>query len=158
MPFIHRSLLAAAAIAALPFAAQAQVTVKDAWVRATVPQQQATGAFMQLNAARDTRLVAASSPLTAAVEVHEMAMQDNVMRMRQVPGVDLPAGKPVDLKPGGYHVMLMNLKQQVKTGDTVPITLVFEGKDGKRESVDIQAPVRPLNATAAPAANGEHKH
>lgn len=158
MPFIHRSLLAAAAIATLPFAAQAQITVKDAWVRATVPQQQATGAFMQLNAARDTRLVAASSPLTAAVEVHEMAMQDNVMRMRQVPGVDLPAGKPVDLKPGGYHVMLMNLKQQVKTGDTVPITLVFEGKDGKRESVDIQAPVRPLNATAAPAAHGEHKH
>jgi len=78
MPFIHRSLLAAAAIATFPFAAQAQVTVKDAWVRATVPQQQATGAFMQIQAARDSKLVSASSPLTNAVEVHEMAMQDNV--------------------------------------------------------------------------------
>ncbi|MDZ7865940.1 copper chaperone PCu(A)C [Acidovorax sp.] len=158
MPFIHRSLLAAAAIAAFPFAAQAQVTVKDAWVRATVPQQQATGAFMQIQAARDSKLVSASSPLTNAVEVHEMAMQDNVMRMRQVPAVELPAGKVVNLQPGGYHVMLMNLQQQVKAGDTVPITLVFEGKDGKRESVEVKAPVRPLNATAAPAAHGAHKH
>ncbi|EJE51442.1 hypothetical protein PMI14_03899 [Acidovorax sp. CF316] len=158
MHSIPRLASLAIALASLAGTAQAQVTVKDAWVRATVPQQQATGAFMQLSAARDTRLVAASSPLTQAVEVHEMAMQDNVMRMRQVPGVDLPAGKPVELKPGGYHVMLMDLKQQVKAGDTVPITLVFEGKDGKRESVAIQAPVRPLNATAAPAAHGEHKH
>ena len=155
MHSIPRLASLAIALASLAGTAQAQVTVKDAWVRATVPQQQATGAFMQLSAARDTRLVAASSPLTQAVEVHEMAMQDNVMRMRQVPGVDLPAGKPVELKPGGYHVMLMDLKQQVKAGDTVPITLVFEGKDGKRESVAIQAPVRPLNATAA---HGEHKH
>lgn len=153
--FIPRSLLAAAAIASLPLAAQAQVTVKDAWVRATVPQQQATGAFMQISATRDSKLVSASSPLTPAVEVHEMAMQDNVMRMRQVPAVDLPAGKAVDLRPGGYHVMLMNLRQQVKEGDTVPITLVFEDKDGKRESVQVQAPVRPLNATAA---HGEHRH
>ncbi|MES2609665.1 copper chaperone PCu(A)C [Acidovorax sp.] len=159
MPFIHRSILAAGAFAAaLPFAAQAQVTVKDAWVRATVPQQQATGAFMQLSSARDSKLVSASSPLTPAVEVHEMSMQDNVMRMRQVPAIDLPAGKAVNLQPGGYHVMLMNLRQQVKEGDTVPITLVFEGKDGKRESVQVQAPVRALNATGAPAAHGEHRH
>lgn len=158
MHSIPRSAALALVLAALASASQAQVTIKDAWVRATAPQQQATGAFMQLQAARDTRLVSASSPLTPAVEVHEMAMQDNVMRMRQVPGVDLPAGKPVELKPGGYHVMLMNLTQQVKAGDTVPITLVFEGKDGKRESVQVQAPVRPLNATAAPAAHGEHKH
>lgn len=158
MPFIHRSLLAAAAIATLPFAAQAQVTVNDAWVRATVPQQQATGASMQIQAARDSKLVSASSPLTNTVEVHEMTMQDNVMRMRQVPAVELPAGKAVSLQPGGYHVMLMNLQQQVKAGDTVPITLVFEGKDGKRESVEVKAPVRPLNATAAPAAHGAHKH
>jgi copper(I)-binding protein len=153
-----RSLLIATAFAALACSAQAQVTVKGAWVRATVPQQQATGAFMQLSAATDTRLVSASSPLTPVVEVHEMSMQDNVMRMRQVPALALPAGKAVDLQPGGYHVMLMNLTQQVKEGDTVPITLVFEGKDGKRESVEIKAPVRALNATASPAAQGAHKH
>jgi len=155
---IARSILAAASMAILASTANAQVTVKDAWVRATVPQQQATGAFMQLSAAKDSKLVSASSPLTPVVEVHEMAMQDNVMRMRQIPAVELPAGKAVDLKPGGYHVMLLDLKQQVKEGDTVPITLVFEGKDGKRESMEIKAPVRALNAAAKPAAHGDHKH
>ncbi|MGA0570416.1 copper chaperone PCu(A)C [Variovorax sp. VNK109] len=152
-----RSLFVVASM--LASAAQAQVNVKDPWVRATVPQQQATGAFMQITAAKDTRLVSASSPLTPNVEVHEMAMQDNIMRMRQVPSIELPAGKPVDLKPGGYHVMFMNLKAQVKAGDTVPITLVFEDKTGRRETVEIKAPVRPLNSSAAPAAtHGDHKH
>lgn len=157
----HIAIAAAAAAATLiATGAQAQVTVKDAWVRATVPQQKATGAFMQLNAAKDTRLVSASSPVTPLVEVHEMAMQDNVMRMRQVPALELPAGKAVELKPGGYHVMLLDLKQQVKEGDTVPLTLVFEGKDGKRETVEVKAPVRALNASAQPAAagHGDHKH
>jgi copper(I)-binding protein len=157
----HALLLATALFAAH---AHAQVTVKEAWVRATVPQQQATGAFMQLNAAKDTRLVSASSPVTPVVEVHEMAMQDNVMRMRQVPALELPAGKTVELKPGGYHVMLLDLKQQVKEGDTVPLTLVFEGKDGKRETLEVKAPVRALNASAQPSpaapsmGRGEYKH
>jgi len=114
---------------------------------------------MQLSAAKDTRLVSASSPVTPVVEVHEMAMQDNVMRMRQIPALELPAGKTVELKPGGYHVMLLDLKQQVKEGDTVPLTLVFEGKDGTRETVEVKAPVRALNASAQPAAgHGDHKH
>ncbi|WP_295522132.1 copper chaperone PCu(A)C [uncultured Pseudacidovorax sp.] len=151
-PFALGALLFAAA------AAHAQVTVKDAWVRATVPQQKATGAFMQLESPQDARLVSASSPLTPTVEVHEMAMQDNVMRMRQVPAIDLPAGKAVELKPGGYHVMLMDLKQQVKVGETVPLSLVFEGKDGKRQTVQVQAPVRPLKNDGMPMAHGEHKH
>lgn len=153
---ILRTLIAATTLAA--GIAQAQVTVEDAWVRATVPQQKATGAFMKLNAAKGSRLVSVTSPASPVVEVHEMALQDNVMRMRQVPGVELPAGKTVELKPGGYHIMLMDLPQQVKAGDTVPLTLVFEGKDGKRESLEVQAPVRPVNASAAPAGHGQHKH
>ena len=84
--------LATLAIAA---AAHAQVTVKDAWVRATVPQQKATGAFMQLTAAQDAKLVAGSSPVAGVVEIHEMAMDNNVMKMRAIPGLDLPAGKPI---------------------------------------------------------------
>ena len=152
----HAILLATALMAVT--AAQAQVTVKDAWVRATVPQQKGTGAFMQLNAAKDSKLVSASSPVTPIVEVHEMTMQDNVMKMRQVQAVDLPAGKTVDLKPGGFHVMLMDLKQPMKAGDTVPLTLVFEGKDGQRETIEVKAPVRALNSGAAPAAHGGHKH
>ncbi|KQP43700.1 copper chaperone PCu(A)C [Pseudorhodoferax sp. Leaf274] len=149
-----RILLAAGTLVA--GIAHAQVTVQDAWVRATVPQQKGTGAFMQLRSAKDVRLVSASSPAAPIVEVHEMALQDNVMRMRPVPGLELPAGKTVDLKPGGYHVMLMDLPAQVKAGETVPLTLVFEGKDGQRETVQVQAPVRAVNASAAPA--GQHKH
>ncbi len=144
---MKRIFFAFAALA-LATAAQAQVTVKDAWVRATVPQQKATGAFMQLTAEKDTRLVEARSPVAGVVEIHEMTMVDNVMKMRAVPGLDLPAGKAVELKPGGYHVMLIDLKGQVKEGDTVPVTLVVQGKDGKRETIEVKAPVRPLNAAA----------
>ena len=82
------------------------------------------------------------SSVAGVVEIHEMAMEGNVMKMRAVPGIELPAGKTVDLKPGGYHVMLMDLKQQLKDGETVPITLVIEGKDKKRETVEVKAPVR----------------
>jgi len=148
-----------AAVLAVAAQAQAQVTVKDAWVRASVPQQKSTGAFMTLQAAQDSKLVAASSPVAGVTEVHEMAMQDNVMRMRQVPAIALPAGKPVELKPGGYHVMLMDLKQQVKEGEVVPLTLEIEGKDGRREKVEVRAPVRPLNAAAGGAMEmQQHKH
>ena len=144
---MKRIFFAFAALA-LATAVQAQVAVKDAWVRATVPQQKATGAFMQLTAEKDTRLVEARSPVAGVVEIHEMTMVDNVMKMRAVPGLDLPAGKAVELKPGGYHIMLIDLKGQVKEGDTVPVTLVVQGKDGKRETIEVKAPVRPLNAAA----------
>lgn len=144
---MHRFALTLAALA-LCTAAHAQVTVKDAWVRATVAQQRATGAFMQLTAAQDARLVSVQSPVAGVVELHEMAMDGGVMKMRAVPGLDLPAGKAVDLKPGGYHVMLLDLKGQVKAGDTVPVTLVVEGRDGKRETLEVKATARPLNAAA----------
>jgi copper(I)-binding protein len=139
--------------------ATAQVAVKDAWVRATVPQQKATGAFMQLTAAQDSKLVSVSSSAVPVAEVHEMKMQDGVMKMRPLPSLALPAGKAVALTPGGYHVMLMGLKQQLKAGDSVPLTLVFESQGGKREAVEVQAEVRALG-TAAPKADehGDHKH
>ncbi len=136
----------------------ADVTVSDPWVRATVPSQKATGAFMQLTADGNSRLVAARSPVAGVVEIHEMAMAGGVMKMSPVTGLDLPAGKAVELKPGGYHVMLMDLKGQVKEGDKVPLTLVIEGKDGKQQMLEISAPVRPLNAPAAskPMEHGAH--
>ncbi|ASI67151.1 hypothetical protein BA022_00290 [Diaphorobacter nitroreducens] len=132
-------------------AAHAQVTVQDAWVRATVPQQKATGAFMRLTAAQDARLVSANSPVAGVTEVHEMKLVDNVMKMRPLPALDLPAGQAVELKPGGYHIMLLDLKQPVAQGSTVPLTLVFEAKDGQRTTQELQAPVRAVSATAAPA-------
>jgi copper(I)-binding protein len=139
--------------------AQAQVIVKDAWVRATVPQQKATGAFMQLQSAQDAKLLSAQSPVAGVVEVHEMSMDGGVMKMRAIPSLDLPAGKSVDLKPGGYHVMLMDLKGQVKDGDTVPVTLVVEGKDGKRQNIEIKASARMAAAPAMKHGEGKmHKH
>jgi copper(I)-binding protein len=125
----------------------AQVSVTDPWVRATVPQQKATGAFMQLSSAKGTRLVDARSPVARA-EIHEMAVQDHVMRMRQISGLDLPAGQSVALKPGGYHIMFFDLKQPVKEGDVIPLTLVFEDKDKKRETLELQVPARALNSAA----------
>jgi copper(I)-binding protein len=133
-------------LASLTVPALAQVEVNDPWVRATVPQQTATGAFMQLRSAQAVRLVAAKSPVANTVEIHEMKMVDNVMKMRAVPGVDLPAGQTVELKPGGYHIMLLELKQQMKDGDSVTLTLVVEGADKKRESIEVRAVVRPLTA------------
>ncbi|MBL8386362.1 MAG: copper chaperone PCu(A)C [Burkholderiales bacterium] len=153
-------LVSAALCAALAIPAIAQVTIKDPWVRATVPQQKATGAFMQITTAQDTRLVEARSPVAGVVEIHEMKMENNVMKMRAVSGLDVPAGKGAELKPGGYHVMLMELKEQMKEGATVPVTLVFEGKDRKRETVDVKATVRPLAGGGAKKgdAHGGHKH
>ena len=125
-------------------ASLAQVKVADPWVRATVPQQRVTGAFMTLTATEPLRLVDARSPLAGSVEIHEMAMQGSVMKMRALPGLDLPVGKPVELKPGGYHVMLFDLKQQIKAGDTVPLTLVVVDSSGKRRDVEVAATVRAL--------------
>jgi len=133
--------------ASLLIPAHAQVTVKDAWVRATVPQQNVTGAFMQLNSAKPVRLVEVRSPLAGMAEIHEMAMDKDIMSMRAVTGVDLPAGKAVELKPGGFHIMLMDLKRQVKEGDTVPLTLVIEGRDKKRSRIEVKAMVKPLGHT-----------
>ena len=136
------------------------VDVQDAWVRATVAQQKSTGAFMRLTAKADSRVVAARSPVAGVVEVHEMAMEKDVMRMRAVPALALPAGQTVELKPGGYHVMLMDLKAPVKAGEVVPLTLTLESASGQRSTLDIQAEVRALGTPAAmPAGHGAmHKH
>jgi periplasmic copper chaperone A len=144
---LRLSFLTAALLLTLP--AAAQVTVTDPWVRGTVAGQMATGAFMQLKSAKDARLVEARSPVAGVVEIHEMALVDNIMRMRAVPALDLPAGRAVELKPGGYHVMLMDLKQQVKEGDLVPVSLVIES-GGRRETIEVKASVRAPTARSDP--------
>lgn len=136
----------------------AQVTVTAPWVRATVAQQKSTGAFMQLQSPAAVKLVSVSTPVAGVAEVHEMAMDGQVMRMRAVPALDLPAGKAVELKPGGYHVMLMELKAPVKEGDQIPLTLVFEGADKKRETVQVNASVKALGAPAKEDHQGHTGH
>ncbi len=144
-----------------PLQAAAQVvTITDPWVRGTVAEQKVTGAFMTLTAPSESRLVEVRSPVAGTVEIHEMKMDGNVMRMRPISALVLPRGKPVELKPGGYHVMLMDLKKPLNAGDTVPLTLIVEGPDWKRHTVNVNVPVRALNAAAGAGAKPatEHKH
>ena len=141
--------------------AQAQtLTVQDAWARPTVAGQKTSGAYMKLTARENLQLVGASSPVAGVTEVHEMKMEGDVMKMRALPALELPAGKAVELKPGGYHIMLMDLKGQLKEGDMVPLTLVVEGKDGKRQTLELKVPARPLNAAAQKdmSQGGGHGH
>jgi len=132
------SFLAACSVLACA-AAHAQVSVDKPWVRTTVPQQTTTGAFMTITSAQGGKLVAASSPIASSVEVHEMKMDGDTMKMRPVDTLPLPAGKPVELKAGAYHMMLLGLKAPVKFGDVVPIRLVIEDAKGKRQTVDVKA-------------------
>ena len=144
------ALLVAALAGAAALPSVAQVVVANPWVRGTVAGQKATGAFMELKSATDTSLVSAASPVAGIVEVHEMKMDAGVMRMNAVDKLALPAGKAVELRPGGYHVMLMDLKQTLKEGDTVPVTLTFEDKAGRKQTVEVKAPVRALASAGAP--------
>lgn len=125
--------------ALLTLTAYAEVTVHNAWVRPTVPQQKTTGAFMTITSTTDARLVGIKSSIADRVEIHEMKMENDVMSMRAVPSLPLSAGKQTKLVPGGYHVMLFDLHQQVKAGDSVPLTLIIEGRNKKRTSVIIKA-------------------
>lgn len=154
MKFIPRAMSAVVLATMAVSTAYAQVAVEAPWVRATVAQQQATGAFMRLTAEKDAKLVRAESPIANIVEIHEMAVRNEVMKMRQISDIALPSGSTVELKPGGYHIMLIQLRRQVKEGDVVPITLTFEDAAGKQESMRIDAPVKPL--TTGPAGQG-HK-
>jgi copper(I)-binding protein len=137
------------------------VKVDGAWARATVPGQKGTGAFMTLTAERSLRLVAVSSPVAGVSEIHEMKMEGDVMRMRAMPALDLPAGKPVVLRPGSYHLMLMDLKQALVKDTQVPVTLRFADAQGKTSEMQLSLPIAltaPPGAQKAPAGHGGHKH
>lgn len=143
-------------LAGIATAAQAQnVTVTDGWVRASVQGQSATGAFMSIKATENTRLVGVVSPVAGVAEVHEMKMDGGVMKMRVVEGgLEVPAGKTVELKSGSYHVMLMDLKAALPKGSTVPLTLLFKDAKGVENRVELQLPV----ALSATASAHKHKH
>jgi hypothetical protein len=145
------TLVLAASGLALAQPVTAQVSVTDAWVRGTVTGQKATGAFMQLKSPADATLVDVSSPAAKIVEIHEMKMEGGMMKMNAVERLPLPAGKTVELKPGGYHVMLMDLVALLKEGDTVPLKLTFEDKGGKKQTVEVKAQVRALTTGSAAA-------
>lgn len=135
-------MILAATFFAAP-AVQAQVNIAEPWIRATVSEQKVTGAFMKITSPVDAKLVDVRTALAGRTEIHEMAMIGDTMKMRQIPNLPLPAGAMVELKPGGFHVMLFELTAQAKEGDTVPLTLVIE-TGGKQETVEVNAVVRAL--------------
>jgi copper(I)-binding protein len=147
--------LTALLVAGTMLTVQAQtVDVKDAWARTTVQGQKASGAFMKLTAKEATRLVSVSSPVAGVTEVHEMKMDGDVMRMRALAGLDLPAGQTVELKPGGYHVMLMDLKTALRKDSSIPLTLVFKNARGVESKLEVSLPV--LTTAPGAAAHGGH--
>lgn len=155
----YKKFIPMLALAAIAVHAQT-VEVKDAWVRATVPGQQATGAFMKLTAKESSQLVGASSPMAGVVELHEMKMEGDVMRMRALAGgLALPIGKTVELKPGGYHVMLMDLKANLPRDSVLPLTLTFRDAKGalSRLNLNLTVTSTPPGSTGA-ASHGHTKH
>ena len=151
-----KSLVTAFVLGFAAFGASAQpapVTVEGAWARASVQGQRGTGAFMTLTAREPLTLVGVATPVAGVAELHEMKMEGDVMQMRAVPGLELPAGKKVELKPGGYHLMLMDLKAPLKTDTQVPVTLSFRDAKGQTRKLELSVPV----TARAPAAGG-HKH
>ncbi|HSJ81235.1 MAG TPA: copper chaperone PCu(A)C [Thiobacillus sp.] len=127
----------------------ANVSVTDAWARATMPGQKVSGAYMQIRSDADARLVSASSTAVPRVEVHEMKMDGDVMRMREVKAIDLPKGKTVSLEPGGFHIMLMNLPKPIAAGEVIPLTLVVES-GGKQQTLEVKAEARAPMGGAMP--------
>jgi len=133
--------------------ASAQLQVKDAWVRAVVPGQQGTGAFMTLQASENLTITAASSPWAAVAQIHNMAMEGNVMKMAAVDSLALQSGQALTLKPGGYHVMLMDLKEGFAKLTQLPLTISFKTANGSTQTVTLQVPVM-ANAPASSSRAG----
>ncbi|MGZ8338789.1 MAG: copper chaperone PCu(A)C [Telluria sp.] len=148
---MKKTLSGLGAALALATSAQAQVSVSVTapWIRATVPQQESTGVFMHLRSKQQARLVDVRTPVAAAAEIHVMEMNGHTMKMEQVDGIDLPAGKGVNLASGGYHIMLIGLKRQLMPDEVVPLTIVVEDKDKKRKTKTLNVPVKPLTFIGA---------
>lgn len=127
------------------------VKVTGGWVRSTVAGQKGSGAFMKITAKESVQLTGVSSPVAGVAEVHEMKMDGDVMKMRAVPVLDLPAGGTVELKPGGYHLMLMDLKQKLTAGSTVPVTLMFRDGKGAERRIEVKLPVAAAQPSASAA-------
>ena len=159
-PLITAALAAALALGSPAWAQTPAVKVDAAWARVTVPGQKGTGAFMTLTAAQGLRLVGVQSPVAGISEIHEMKMEGDVMRMRAISALELPAGQAVALRPGGYHLMLMDLKQPLLKDSQIPVTLRFQDAQGKPSQVQLSLPVllaAPAGAAQGGGGHGNHK-
>jgi periplasmic copper chaperone A len=129
--------------------AQLKVDVTDSWARSTVIFQRSSGAFMKLTANEDAKLISAKTPIAGVVEIHEMKTENGVMRMNAVLALELPKGKAVELKPGGYHIMLMDLKSGLSVGEIIDVTLTIEDSQKKQSEIMVKVPVQSLTSRKA---------
>lgn len=148
-------MIATAASLAAQAAWAAHISVTDAWARATMPGQPVSGAYMRIQSDADARLLGVSSSVVPRVEVHEMNMDGGVMHMHEVKAVELPKGKTVSLEPGGFHLMLMNLKKPIAAGDVIPFTLIVES-GGKQQKVEVKAVARAMEMSGGAMRHGAH--
>jgi periplasmic copper chaperone A len=145
------ALMSQAASAKEAAAASSGVKVFDAWAKTTVPGGSVSAAYMHIKSPTPVKLVKAETPISGNVEIHDMKMKDGVMEMKAIDAVDIPANKLVDLKPGGMHVMLMKLNKPINKGDSVPLTLTFEGPDKKTFTMNVDAKAQEKDS-------GKHSH
>jgi copper(I)-binding protein len=153
-------MLAFAAATAMALAVAAEpVIVRDAWVRATVPGQTVAGAYMDLTSAQPAALVAAETSAAARAELHTMAMEGGVMKMRPIEKIELPARQTVSLKPGGLHVMLVGVKREIRAGERIPLKLTVQDAKGARSTLQVEAIVKDTAGTgqSSPADHSSHK-
>lgn len=133
--------------------------VEGAWVRSMVAGQQSAGGYMTLTASEAMQLIGITTPAADTAEVHQMKMEGDIMKMRAVPQLDLPAGQAVELKPGGYHIMLMELKQPLTSGMTVPMTLLLRNAKGVESKLELKLPVAAQAPGSGPTTPAPaHKH
>lgn len=144
-PIYRLALLLSAAIPFASLAMETKLTVNDPYVSLVPPSSQVSAAFMVIRNAgsADRKLLKAESPAAKTVELHSHTNENGVMKMREVNSIDIKANGQAELKPGGYHIMLINLRQALKEGDAVPIALSFD--DGSRQQIEV--PVRKVPTT-----------
>ena len=118
------------------------VKVEQAWARSTAPGQEVGAAYLNLESTTDATLTAVTSPSAGSIEIHRMSMNKGVMEMRKLDALPLPAGKVVKLEPGGYHLMLFDLKKSLKAGDQLEFSLRIKDKSGKSRIQQVRLPVR----------------
>lgn len=136
--FVLSAFLACVSFALSTLAQSSNVEIKDAWARATPGGAQPVAAYVTLRSPAGDRLTAASTPAAQEAELHTTTMDNGVMKMRHVDAIELPAGKSVTLKPGGYHIMLMGLAHPLVEGQTFPLTLTFAKAGSETVTVTVQ--------------------
>lgn len=143
-----RYAILVAALLCAPQAWASEVTVVEPWGRASAPGQDSGAVYLRITSQQDARIIAVASPAADSAEIHSMVHENGVMKMRELAELPLPAKREVKLGTGGNHIMLIGLKQPLKPGAIVPLTLTIQFADKRKEEVQVKAEIKPLSASS----------